>query len=46
MRRLVLLGAPGTKRAVYLMKAADQAGIPIEIWDWRAGVFRGLAPGF
>ncbi len=35
MRRLVLLGAPGTKRAVYLMKAADQVGIPIEIWDWR-----------
>ncbi len=35
MSRVILLGSPGTKRAVYLEKGAAAAGVELEILDWR-----------
>lgn len=35
MRQAVLLGVPGTKRAAYLAKGAEAAGIPLSIIDWK-----------
>lgn len=34
MRQAVILGCPGTKRAVYLKKAAEREGLPITFVDW------------
>ncbi len=35
MSRLILLGNPETKRAVYLKKGAEKAGAEVEVLDWR-----------
>lgn len=35
MSRVILLGSPGTKRAVYLEKGAAAAGVELEVLDWR-----------
>lgn len=35
MSRVILLGSPGTKRAVYLEKGAAAAGMELEVLDWR-----------
>ena len=35
MSRVILLGNPGTKRAVYLEKGAAAAGVELEVLDWR-----------
>lgn len=35
MSQIVLLGNPGTKRAVYLLKAAGQEGVPVKLLDWK-----------
>lgn len=34
MSRIILLGNPGTKRAVYFQKAAAQMGVPCHLWAW------------
>ncbi|MDE6618937.1 MAG: STM4014 family protein [Lachnospiraceae bacterium] len=36
MRQVVLLGSPGTKRTIYLEKAAEQKGLPIVFTDWNS----------
>lgn len=35
MSRLILLGNPETKRAAYLKKGAEKAGVEVEVLDWR-----------
>lgn len=41
MRQAALLGTPGTKRTVYLERAALEAGIAFRIFDWKDwGVWR------
>lgn len=34
MSRIILLGNPGTKRAVYFQRAAAQTGVPCHLWAW------------
>lgn len=41
MRQAVLLGSPGTKRAIYLEKGAEAAGISIRLLDWKEFPFCG-----
>lgn len=40
MKQAVLLGNPGTKRAVYLERAAAQSGIFIRVIDWKDWIKR------
>ena len=35
MRRAVLLGNPGTKRTLYLQRAAEGVGLPLLTMDWK-----------
>lgn len=35
MSQVILLGSPGTKRAVYLEKGASAAGVELEVLDWK-----------
>ena len=35
MSQLILLGNPGTKRTIYLEKGALDAGITIQLLDWK-----------
>ncbi len=35
MRRAALLGSPGSKRAMYLMQAAQRVGIPLSLVQWQ-----------
>lgn len=44
MRQAILLGVPGTKRAVYLAKGAEAAGIPLGIMDWKEFPVRSQSP--
>ena len=34
MKRVCLLGSPGTKRTLYLQRAAAEAGVPLALADW------------
>ena len=42
MRQVILLGTPGTKRTVYLEKAARSLNVPIKLLDWKEGDWRQL----
>ena len=42
MRQVILLGTPGTKRTVYLEKAARSLDVPIKLLDWKEGDWRRL----
>ncbi|MCI8983752.1 MAG: hypothetical protein HFG78_15380 [Hungatella sp.] len=42
MRQVILLGTPGTKRTVYLEKAARSLNVTIKLLDWKEGDWRQL----